>query len=482
MFKGSQLSGEKQKIRSKIAVKNHSLPIDKRIGNFNEVNLGYLKLEEIQEECERCFQCFKNKDPEEKPPPCMEFCPTHCNSREIIKNVMENDIDSALKIIYEHYPFPRSVERVCPGYCQLHCTAGKKGNPIQIPLIKRFLADNFGPSKDYFERKADTGKKVAIIGSGPLSLTTAYYLRKYGISVTVYEKTGSLGGMMAFEIPEFRLPRNILNDEISNIKKLGIKFILSKSISNDFTCEHLFDLGYDIVVIGIGTHKPRRMDIPGKDSSRVLQGLTFLRNFHLNNQIPNLQGRKVVVIGGGSTATDAARVSKRLGADVSVLYRREKQQMPAGKHEIQDTEDEGIPISFLVSPIEYVCTEDELQGAVCQKVELGEIDQSGRPTPILIEDSNFQVEADFIIEAIGQKPDLNGFDTEKLKTSKADTIIVNKRFITSISDVLAGGDCVTGSKSVVEAVAHGKIIAEQIKSIFAKEQKNDCMKLEVCDD
>jgi NADPH-dependent glutamate synthase beta subunit-like oxidoreductase len=465
------LSEEKQKIRSKNAVKNHSLLTNKRIGNFNEVNLGYLKLEEVQEECERCFQCFKNKDPEEKPPPCMEFCPTHCNSREIIKNVMDNDIDRALKIIYEHYPFPRSVERVCPGYCQLHCTAGKKGDPIQIPLIKRFLADYYGPSKDYFDCKADIGKKVAIIGSGPLGLTTAYYLRKYGISVTVYEKTGSLGGMMAFEIPEFRLPRNILNGEISNMKNLGIKFILNQSINKLFTCEHLFDLGYDIVVIGIGTHKPTRINIPGEDSNRVLQGLTFLRNFHLSNQIPNLYGRKVVVIGGGSTATDAARVSKRLGAEVSILYRREKQQMPAGKHEIQDTEDEGIPISFLATPIEYVCTEDELQGAICQKVELGEVDQSGRPTPIPIDNSNFQIEADFIIEAIGQRPDLNGFDTEKLKTSKSDTIIVDKNFVTSISDVLAGGDCVTGSKSVVEAVAHGKIIANQINSILMKDQQ-----------
>ena len=460
------MSGKKPKVRSKIAVKSNYLSVHKRLNNFKEVNLGYLKIEEVLEECERCYQCFAKSDPKEKPPPCMKYCPTHCNSREIIKCVKEKDFDSALKIIYEHYPFPRSVERVCPGYCQLHCTAGKKGDSIQIPLIKRFLVDNYGPSDDYFNCEMDKGKKVAIIGSGPLGLTVAYYLRKHGISVTLFEKTEILGGMMAFEIPEFRLPRNILNEEISNIKEMGIKFVTNKAIDDDFICESLLEAGYDAIVIGIGTHKARRMNIPGNDSNIVLQGLTFLRNFHLNNQVQYLQNKKVIVIGGGSTATDAARVSKRLGADVSILYRREKEQMPAGKFEIRDTEDEGIPISFLVTPSKYVCEEDEIQGAVCQKIELGDADSSGRPTPIPIENSDFKVKADFIIEAIGQEPDLTGFNTEKLKISKVNTIIINSRFETSIPDVFAGGDCTTGSKSVIEAVAHGKIIADQINSIF----------------
>ena len=189
----------------------------------------------------------------------------------------------------------------------------------------------------------------------------------------------------------------------------------------------------------------------------------------MNNQILNLQNKKVVVIGGESTATDAARVSKRLGADVSILYRRSKEQMPAGKLEIQDAEDEGILMSFLITPVKYVCTENNLQGAICQKMELGDLDSSGRPTPIPIERSDLNVKANFIIEAIGQEPDLIGFDTEKLKINEANTFIVNDKFVTTLPDVLAGGDCVTGSKNVVEAVAHGKIIAEQLKSIFSEE-------------
>ncbi|MBY9010135.1 MAG: FAD-dependent oxidoreductase [Candidatus Lokiarchaeota archaeon] len=464
------MSGEKPKVRSKVAVKSNLLPINERIGNFKEVNLGYLKTEEVAEECERCFQCFTKSDPNEKPPPCMKYCPTHCNSREVIKNVMDNNIEYALRIIYEHYPFPRSVERVCPGYCQLYCTAGKKGDSIQIPLIKRFLVDNYGPYKDFFKCEADIGKKVAIIGSGPLGLTAAYYLRKLGISVTIFEKTNIVGGMMAFEIPEFRLPRDILNEEISDLKNLGVEIVLNRAIDEDFTIESLLESGYDAIIIGIGTHKARQTDLPGGNPKVILQGLSFLRNFHMNNQNPNLEGKKVVVIGGGSTATDAARVSKRLGAEVSILYRRKKEQMPAGKGEIQDTEDEGIAISYLIAPVKYVCTEDKIQGAVCQKIELGDPDSSGRPTPIPIDASNFNVEADYIIEAIGQEPDLDGFNTEKLKITDMNTFIVNEKFVTSIPDVLAGGDCVTGSKRVVEAVAHGKIIADQLKSIFSEEK------------
>ncbi|MFW9929366.1 MAG: hypothetical protein ACFFD1_08245, partial [Candidatus Thorarchaeota archaeon] len=167
------MSKEKKKIRSRIAVEQHYLQAEKRINNFQEVNLGYINIDEVKEECERCYQCFRKSDPEVRPPPCMKFCPTHCNSREIIRSVMDDRIEDALQIIYEHYPFPRSVERVCPGYCQQHCTAGIRGDPIQIPMIKRFIVDNFDPIDEYFECEAEIGKKVAVIGSGPLGLSVA---------------------------------------------------------------------------------------------------------------------------------------------------------------------------------------------------------------------------------------------------------------------------------------------------------------------
>ncbi|MFX1410069.1 MAG: FAD-dependent oxidoreductase [Promethearchaeota archaeon] len=458
---------EKQKsIRSKKAIERHCLPNEQRVNNFEEVNLGYLELEEVIQECERCYQCFKNSDPNLKPPPCMKYCPTHCNSREIIKNILEANIDEALKIIYEHYPFPRSVERVCPGYCQLYCTAGKKGDSIQIPMIKRFLVDNYGPLDEFFRCNPDIGKKVAIIGSGPLGLTVAFFLRKYGINVTIFENRNIIGGMLSTVIPEFRLPREVLNTEIENLKKCGIEIVTNKKIDEKFGIEQLFESGFHAVVIGIGTQKAKWLKLPGEDSKIILQALKFLRNFNLKDEIPDLDKKKVVVIGGGSTATDAARVAKRLGADVSILYRREKEHMPAGKAEIEDTENEGISIKFLINPKEFYCSEDEFQGAVCHRVKLGEIDPSGRPTPILIEESEIKVEADYIIEAIGQQTDLSGFDKNKFKITKDNTFVVNEKFFTNVPKVLAGGDCVLGSKSVVHAVAHGKIIAEQIKDLI----------------
>ncbi|MFX1297730.1 MAG: FAD-dependent oxidoreductase [Promethearchaeota archaeon] len=457
------MNEEKIKIRSKVAIECHYLSIEERLNSFKEVNLGYIDFKEVIKECERCYQCFKKNDPEVKPPPCMKYCPTHCNSRDIIKNVLDGNIEEALRIIYTHYPFPRSVERVCPGYCQIYCTAGKKGDPIQIPIIKRFLVDHYGPLEDYFKCETDRGKKVAIIGSGPLGLTAAYFLRKYGFNVTIFEKLNILGGMMASEIPEFRLPKEILNNEIENIKNLGIEFITNKGINENFTIKKLFESSFDAVIVGIGTHKGRWTNLPGEESKIILQAIDFLKNFNLKKKIPNLEKKKVVVIGGGSTATDVARVSKRLGANISILYRREKDQMPAGRVEIKDAEDEGISIKYLTNPVEFICSENEFHITVCQKIKLGELDSSGRPKPIPIKESEFKIEADYIIEAIGQEPDLIGFDKTEFKITKWNTFEVDDKFYTSVPKVLAGGDCVTGSKSVVDAVAQGKIIAKQIQ-------------------
>ncbi len=445
-----------------MAIARHHLPVKERIKNFEEVNLGYINLDEVIKECERCHQCFKRSDPEIKPPPCMKYCPTHCNSRDIIKYVLEGEIEEALKIIYKHYPFPRSVERVCPGYCQLHCTAGIKGDPIQIPMIKRFLVDNYGPLEEYFKCKPDFGKKIAILGSGPLGLTVAFYLRKYGIKVTIFEKSELIGGMLTTEIPEFRLPRSLLHAEIENLKYCGIEIITNKIINKDFGIDQIFELGYHAIVIGIGAQKAKSLTIPGKDPKIVMQALNFLKSHNLKKKLPNLNNKKVVVVGGGSTATDTARVAKRLGAEVTILYRREKEHMPAGKAEIEDTENEGINIEFLINPKEFSCSDDESTGIVCQGVELGDLDASGRPTPIPIKDIEIKFDADYIIEAIGQEIDLSGFDTHKFNVTKSNKFIVNERFFTNVPNVLAGGDCVLGSKSVVDAVAHGKIIADQI--------------------
>ena len=270
------------------------------------------------------------------------------------------------------------------------------------------------------------------------------------------------------EIPEFRLPRSVLKTEIENLKHCGIEIITNKSIDKDFSIDQIFELNYQAIVIGIGSQKAKSLKLPGEDSRIVLQALKFLKSFNLKKKIPDLDSKKVVVIGGGSTATDAARVAKRLGANVSILYRREKKHMPAGKATIEDTENEGIRIEFLIKPKEFYCTEDESQGVVCQRIKLGDIDASGRPSRIPIEDIEINFEADYIIEAIGQETDLSGFDTNKFKTTISNTFVVNERFFTSVPKVLAGGDCVLGSKSVVDVVAHGKIIADQIYDFLKK--------------
>ncbi|MFX1457037.1 MAG: FAD-dependent oxidoreductase [Promethearchaeota archaeon] len=454
--------GNKKTVRNREAVKLHYLPVEERINNFKEVNLGYLTLEEVIEECERCYQCFQKSDPQIKPPPCMKYCPTHCNSRDIIKNVLTDNIEDALEIIYEHYPIPRCVERVCPGYCQLYCTAGKKGDPIQIPMIKRFLVDHFGLNKKFYEHEEDRGKKVAVIGSGPLGLTVSFYLRKYGINVSIFEKLNIIGGMLITEIPEFRLPRNVLKVEIENIQNFGVSIINKKGIDDNFSVNYLFDEGFDAVVVGIGSQKAKWMNLPGEDSEIILHAIQFLKDFNLKNKIPDLEKKKVVVIGGGSTATDTARVAKRLGANVTILYRREKVHMPAGRIEIEHTEEEGINMEFLINPKEFICIEDEFQGAVCHRMELGEVDLTGRPNPIPIEGTEIKIEADLIIEAVGQHPDLTGFDLEKFRVTKNNTFDVDENYFTSVPKVFAGGDCVLGSKSVVHAIAHGKIIANQI--------------------
>lgn len=457
----------KSPIRNRESVKFHYLPVEDRINSFKEVNLGYNDLAEVVKECERCYQCFNERDPNTKPPPCMQYCPTHCNSREIIKNVLLGNITEALRIIYEHYPFPRSVERVCPGFCQLHCTAGIKGDPIQIPILKRYIVDYYGLPEDFFECEPETGKKMAVIGSGPLGLTAAYFLRKYGHQVTIFEKSSVLGGLLTIEIPEFRLPKAVLNEEIDNIKKLGVDFEVEHGYDMKFNHEKLFETGFDAILIGIGAHKAKWMNIPGEKSEHIFHSTEFLKAFNLKLGLPDLRKKKTVVIGGGSSATDAARIAKRLEADVSIVYRRQKEQMPAGKIEIRDTEDEGIPIIFLTNPTEFVCREEELKGAKCHKMELGELDPSGRPLPIPLQDTDFTIEANYVIEAIGQVPDVSGFDLNKYEITEQNTFVVDNNFKTSVPGVYAGGDCVTGSRSVVEAVAQGKVIAEKIHRILS---------------
>ncbi len=424
------------------SVKPQTLPVEQRIENFAEVNLGYSE-EQMLVEANRCLQC--------KNAPCIAACPCHCNTKELVKLAANKQYDEALEIIFKTYCIPRSIDRVCPGFCQEACTLGKKGEPIQIMLIKRFLADNVGLPKSYAKSAPKTGKKVAVVGSGPAGLTAAYYLTKLGHDVTVFEKLPVLGGLMQVGIPEFRLPKQILQKEIRQIRKLGVTFLSNTPVEETCNFEDLFSQGFDAVFLGIGTHAPKWMGIPGEDLEGCLHALEFLREYNLGQK--DLTGQKVAIVGGGNSAIDSARVALRLGAEPYIVYRRHRDQMPANPPEILETEEEGIPIHFLTNPVKILGKENKVIGIECVRMELGAPDRSGRPRPVPIADSNFLMDADLVIEAISQAPEVEPFTDTDLKFTRWNTFeTCAGDCVTHVAGVFAAGDCTNGTATVVEAL------------------------------
>ncbi len=420
---------------------NH-LQVEKRIDNFQEVNLGYSE-DKMLAEAARCLQC--------KSAPCVKACPCHCNTKELIRLAADGKYDEALEIVYKTYAFPRSIDRVCPHFCEKACTLGKKGDPIQIMLIKRFLADKLKFPTSYANCAPSTGKNVAVIGSGPAGLTAAYYLAKLGHSVTVFEKLPVLGGLMQVGIPEFRLPKEILQAEIKNMEKLDIKFRPETAVENTCNFDDLFHQGFDAIFLGIGTHAPKWMRIPSEDLEGCTHALPFLRNYNLGQS--TLDGQKIVVVGGGNSAIDSARVALRLGAEPCIVYRRHRNQMPANPPEIIETEEEGIPIHFLTNPVRIIGENNKVVGVECVRMKLGEPDASGRARPIPIPDSNFIMECDMVIEAISQAPEIEPFTNPRLKFTQWKTFeVCEETCETPVEGVFAGGDCINGTATVVEAV------------------------------
>ncbi|NVM55525.1 MAG: NAD(P)-dependent oxidoreductase [Candidatus Helarchaeota archaeon] len=439
-------------------IKPHLLPVEERKGNFKEVNLGYTE-EEMLAECERCLQCEK--------PLCIQGCPCHCNIKEIIRLVLERKYEDALELVYSIYVFPRSIDRVCPHFCENTCVIGKKGDPVQIMLIKRYLADHFGLPPSYTNCAPNTEKHVAVVGSGPAGLTTAFFLAKRGHTATVFEKLPVLGGLMRVGIPEFRLPKKILQTEIDNIKKLGVKFKPNTPVEETCDFDALFSEGFNAIFLGIGAHAPKWMKIPGENLDGSIHALDFLREFNLKGRVP--VGDKVAVIGGGNSAIDSVRVAKRLGSDSFILYRRHRNQMPANPPEIIDAEEEGIPIHFLTNPIKILGQNNKVSGLECLRMKLGEPDSSGRPRPIPIPNSNFTVEADMMIQAISQEPDIQPFSDPRLKFTRWKTFEISEEICeTPVPGVFAGGDCIRGIGTVVEAVRDGKQAVRDIHAFLSK--------------
>ncbi len=444
-------------------------PMD-RIKNFNEVALG-LTAEMAITEAERCLECKK--------PRCVDGCPVGIDIPAFIHEMQEGDFEKALAIIKKANTLPAICGRVCPqeDQCEQVCVVGSKYKPVAIGRLERFVADwevAQGGEIAMPECLPETGFKVAIIGSGPAGLATAAELALRGHSVTVFEALHKPGGVLVYGIPEFRLPKKIVEDEVGNLKKLGVEMRYNWVIGKIASVQELFDeYGFDAVFIGTGAGLPYFMGIPGEDNIGVYSANEFLTRVNLMKgfnfpafDTPVGMGRRVAVVGSGNVAMDCLRTAKRLGAEeVICLYRRTRAESPARLEELEHAEEEAIDFRWLSSPVEIYGSEDaRVTGVRIQKMELGAPDASGRRRPVPIEGEQYDVELDTIIMGIGQGPNpLVTQSTEGLELNRWGNIVVDEEtMMTSIPGVFAGGDIVTGAATVILAMGAGKVAAEGI--------------------
>ncbi|HSB07775.1 MAG TPA: FAD-dependent oxidoreductase, partial [Thermodesulfobacteriota bacterium] len=407
---------------------------------------------------------------------CINACPAGIDVPSYVSLVAQGRYTEALEIHRERNPFALTCGRVCPAFCEDKCRRGDIDEPIAIRMVKRLMADH-EMEKPWTPKKLEgpKNKKVAVIGAGPAGLTAALRLAQLGYPVTVFEKLPIAGGWMAVGIPEYRLPRNILNKEIENIKRAGVEIKLNHELGKDFTLEDLIDKqGFSSVVLAIGAHKSRRLEIPGEDLPGVYQGTEFLKDAALG-KIPDVKGKRVAVVGGGAVAIDAARTALRLGASkVHIIYRRTREEMPAWKEEIHAAFQEGVQFHFLTRPV-GVLGPETVTGIECHLQKLGEFDSSGRRRPIPIEESEFEgaefvLDADVLIPAIGQISDLDCIDGKKSISANWDRITVSPSLATTREGVFAAGDLALGPATVVEAVAQGNKVAVSVDNYLKGQQ------------
>ena len=453
--------------------RKHETPMAKqdvldRIHNFYEVALGYTE-EQAMAEAERCLQCPN--------PLCVKGCPVDIDIPAFIKEIKEGNFLASSTKLKEKNSLPAVCGRVCPqeNQCQNFCVVGKMGDPISIGRLERFASDyerKMGVNVPSTEEAPVTGK-VAIVGSGPAGLTTAADLVKQGHEVVMFESLHSAGGVLMYGIPEFRLPKEIVQAEVSYIKQLGVDVKTNYTIGRIFTIDELFADGFDAVFVGSGAGLPRFMRIPGENLGGVYSANEFLIRVNLMKgylfpeyDTPIRIGKKVAVIGGGNVAMDSARCSLRLGAEkVYIVYRRSRDELPAREEEAENAEEEGIIFKLLNNPTKFVGDESGwVNGMECIKMELGEPDSSGRRRPIPIEGSEFMMDVDTVVVAIGQTPNpLIQRTTEGLETTKWGTIVTKEETgATSKEGVYAGGDVVSGAATVISAMGAGKNAAKGI--------------------
>jgi NADPH-dependent glutamate synthase beta subunit-like oxidoreductase/NAD-dependent dihydropyrimidine dehydrogenase PreA subunit len=392
---------------------------------------------------------------------CIDACPVHTNVPGYIKLIAEGEFEAAYKLIRETNPLPACVGRVCYAPCQEACNRGQIDEPICIRDLKRVPADQWNIEELEVPPITKTDKKVAVIGSGPASLAAANDLALKGHKVTIFEALPEPGGMLRVGIPEYRLPKEVLRQEIGYIQKLGVEIKTGMQVGKDITLEELRKT-YDAVFLGIGAHGGMRLGVDGEDIPGVMEGIGFLRAANLGEKVDI--GNKVVVIGGGNTAIDCARTARRLGTkEVTIVYRRSRAEMPASQEEVTAVEKEGINIELLATPTRFFAEGKKLAKMECVRMKLGEPDASGRPRPIPIQGSEFTIPVDTVIAALGQAPETDFVKELGVSLSKRGAIeIDDKTGATNIEGVFAGGDVVTGPAFVIDAIAAGKKAARSI--------------------
>lgn len=437
-----------------------------RAKNFLEVTLGYT-LEQAIEEAKRCLQC--------KNPKCVGSCPVNINIPKFIAEIAEGNIEKAYEIISEDTLFPSICGRVCPqeNQCEGVCIRAIKGESVAIGRLERFVGDYIRDNKLNTTTKIEkNGKKVAVIGSGPAGLACASELAKIGYEVTIFEALHKEGGVLTYGIPEFRLPKDIVRAEIQNVKNLGVHIERNVIVGNSITVDELIEEGFKAVFIGSGAGLPKFMNIPGENLKGVYSANEFLTRVNLmkayekDGHTPIHTGDKVAVVGGGNVAMDAARTALRLGAsEVYIVYRRGEAELPARLEEIHHAKEEGVIFKFLTNPTEIIGDDAHwVQGLRCVEMELGEPDASGRRKPQIKANSEFVMDMDAVIMAIGQSPNpLIKNSTDNLKTHNWGGIIVEEETMATSKDmVYAGGDVVSGAATVILAMGAGKIAAKSI--------------------
>ncbi len=451
-----------------------------RAHNFSEVALGYEESVAV-DEANRCLNC--------KTMPCVSGCPVNIRIPEFIAKVREMDFEGAYEVISKTSSLPAVCGRVCPQetQCESKCVRGIKGESVGIGRLERFVADYHNAhSKEAPVRPSSNGHKVAVIGSGPSGLTCAGDLAKKGYAVTVFEALHLAGGVLVYGIPEFRLPKAIVQKEVETLKMLGVEIMTNVVIGKTLTVDELFQMGFEAIFIGSGAGLPNFMNIPGEALKGVYSANEFLTRSNLMKaykdepDTPIMKGGKVAVVGGGNVAMDAARTALRLGAEkVYIVYRRSMDELPARKEEVEHAIEEGIEFKLLTNPIEilgYKNQEDprdprngSVIGMKCIKMELGEPDQKGRRRPVPVEGSEFDMDLDVVIMAIGTSPNpLLKNTTEGLEVNSHGGIIVTEGGLTSRVAVYAGGDAVTGAATVISAMGAGKVAAKAIDEYLSK--------------